>query len=327
MQYCRLIFSVSHYFVCTCYFTIGEDIVLIPMHSIALSLFCKIKIGNGNRGNIDCSSVILAIRHGGFKRRRNLPFMRLTCQALHGKIKNLADHRKCTSSEDSSKNVDDRREHSKFSELFRLREENFELKREIQRLDHALQLAKDLDLDTGHSSPFLQNTRNPVNSRFCIDTCESGSTIPENSINSHDSTAKITKNAQFENGISNTRRADGNSTPNVRSGGNLFDRIGRIDSVPNHGETYNDATPLRRACTSTSDGRQNFSTNQVEEATGTRKETPPSIRSVRDDGVKCVRRHAQSMPEEKRTREDIRQQLLNDAFLVLQKIGGRYIKD
>lgn len=56
-------------------------------------------------------------------------------------------HKKRTPSEDTSKSVEGCREDPNFVELFRLREENFELKREIQRMDHALQIAKDLELD------------------------------------------------------------------------------------------------------------------------------------------------------------------------------------
>lgn len=68
-------------------------------------------------------------------------------QILTDVVLATGEHKKCTPSEDTSKSVESCRENPNFVELFRLREENFELKREIQRLDHALQIAKDLELD------------------------------------------------------------------------------------------------------------------------------------------------------------------------------------
>lgn len=171
-----------------------------------------------------------------------------------------------------------------------------------------------------------------------------GSTQCEKPKTSSDS---CTKYVQFESEVAQTTRMD-NENPYTNGCGisSHEERHGFIgsastDSHPKtasyascYGEKYAYAQLPDRSCTSPRHARENFSAIQEEEAPVAGKEAPPTEKTGRSDRVKYVHRHAQLVlqdnPESylpKRTREDIRHKLLEDAFLVLQKSGGRYIKE
>lgn len=184
-------------------------------------------------------------------------------------------------------------------------------------------------------SPFVRNTKTSVN--FHSNSVEK----PKTSCDS------CTKYVQFESEVSQTSRIDSENTyTDVCGVSSHEERHGCSGSAPSdshpktashascHGEKHTYAQLPDRSCTlPPCHERDNFSAIKEEEAPVACKEAPPTEKTGRCDRVKYVHRHAEVMlkdnPESyspKRNREDIRQQLLEDAFLVLQKSGGRYIK-